>query len=678
MLMLPQLLLRTCRQPTVQGQLRLTWLCQSRWPRTSFMLQGDCRAPLCTAPCSNIATLGTHPDDADDLVAGSTTSSHGSKGPQATVIGQLPQYCSGCGVKLQKDQPSAPGYYKIPKKLLQEVGPQIESGAVEEAGREMAEGREFDFEMEDTVDRQQLGATVAEEQAQDEPEILCTRCFSLVNYGKIKSPEAEGQLPSFDLAKKVGRKIALQRDRRAVVLCVVDVWDFDGSLPRLALKALLPPGSSDQLPPAEELGFKLMLAVNKFDVLPREATPARIERWARQRLKQAGLPRPERVFCVSATSGRGVADMVSTLRGDMGFRADLWVVGAQNSGKSSLINAMKRLGGTQRKRAPTVAPVPGTTLGLLRVAGIPLGAKHRVFDTPGVPHTHQLTSSLALDELCSVLPTRRLKARSYRVPPGTSMLLGGLARVDVVTSPGATLYLTAFVSDEVSLHVGKVESTDERVAKHVGGLLRPPFRRERYEELPRCEPRPVVVRGDSWSSHSVDVAIAGLGWVAVACKGEADLCVHVAPCVAVTTRDAIVPDLARDLQHLGFSSALPPRNAAARQQLKRAGEAGKVSEDEDNEEGGEAFGDMGEAEVAQKPSSRQTPWFLKGGIKHAAEEKEAKGQTWPQQTHGRGHGRGGGRQTGERGIGGKVGRGGAPRDRGAQRAEKWKRPPPLW
>lgn len=43
-------------------------------------------------------------------------------------------------------------------------------------------------------------------------------------------------MPDFDLAKKVGRKIALQRDRRAVVLVVVDVADFDGSLPRAALR----------------------------------------------------------------------------------------------------------------------------------------------------------------------------------------------------------------------------------------------------------------------------------------------------------------------------------------------------------------------------------------------------------------------------------------------------------
>ena len=51
---------------------------------------------------------------------------------------------------------------------------------------------------------------------------------------------AEAALPEFDLAKRVGRKLALQRFRRSVVLCVVDAADFDGSLPRNALRALLP------------------------------------------------------------------------------------------------------------------------------------------------------------------------------------------------------------------------------------------------------------------------------------------------------------------------------------------------------------------------------------------------------------------------------------------------------
>ena len=55
---------------------------------------------------------------------------------------------------------------------------------------------------------------------------------------QIKSARAEAALPEFDLGRRVGRKIGLQRMRRGVVLCVVDAADFDGSLPRAALQGL--------------------------------------------------------------------------------------------------------------------------------------------------------------------------------------------------------------------------------------------------------------------------------------------------------------------------------------------------------------------------------------------------------------------------------------------------------
>lgn len=79
----------------------------------------------------------------------------------------------------------------------------------------------------------------------------------------------------------------------------------------------------------------------------------------------------------------------------VGIQGDLWVVGAQNAGKSSLINALKREAGTLECTAPlTTAALPGTTLGMIPVEGIPLMAKSRCYDTPGVPHPYQLTSRL--------------------------------------------------------------------------------------------------------------------------------------------------------------------------------------------------------------------------------------------------------------------------------------------
>ena len=46
--------------------------------------------------------------------------------------------------------------------------------------------------------------------------------------------------------------------------------------------------------------------------------------------------------------------------------------------------------------------MPGTTLGLINVPGLPLGPKNRAFDTPGVPHAYQLTSLLNAEEVKQV------------------------------------------------------------------------------------------------------------------------------------------------------------------------------------------------------------------------------------------------------------------------------------
>lgn len=154
---------------------------------------------------------------------------------------------------------------------------------------------------------------------------------------------------------------------------------------------------------------------------------------------------------------------------------------------------------------------------------MPLGPKHRVFDTPGVPHPYQLTSRLNLRELAAVLPCRRLKPRTYCVPVGNSILVGGFARLDVVSGPSANIYVTVFVSDEIVTHMGKTVGAEERLEKHVGGLLLPPYEPQRLQELALL-PRTAVVEGSSWKESSRDIAIAGVFWGCGVVWGAAVLC----------------------------------------------------------------------------------------------------------------------------------------------------------
>lgn len=421
-------------------------------------------------------------------------------------------------------------------------------------------------------------------------QVLCARCYSLRHYGRVKSAIAETTLPGFDFTKAVGRKLSLQKFRRSIVLMVVDLADFDGSLPRAAISSLLPShaqtsDASKSTPPT----FRLIVAANKFDLLPKAATRNRLEVWVRRRMAQGGLPRPHAVHIVSSTDGSGIPALLADLQSSVGTRGDVWVIGAQNAGKSSLINAMRNAVGLPSGRTVTVAPVPGTTLGVVPVPSLlPRGCK--MLDTPGVIHQHQMsTAYLTPEETKLTLPRRTLRPRTYRVGPDHTVCLGGVARLDLVSCPGATLYLTVWASDQVTCHVGKTQGAAQRQATHSGTLLVPPLPgrgqadsgtkdddKEDKEDKEGKESivfenlvgTDVIVSGNSWKESSVDVVIAGLGWVAVGIDGRASLRVWTPPGVAITTRQAMLPDYAERFEKLGFASSTSSSNSAPKRRKK--------------------------------------------------------------------------------------------------------------
>ena len=73
-----------------------------------------------------------------------------------------------------------------------------------------------------------------------------------------------------------------------------------------------------------------------------------------------------------------------------------------------------------------------------------------------------------------------------------------------------SIKITEFVCS-VDLHMGKTEGAEERLEKHSGTMLTPPFSPERAKELPSWTPRDVTVQGKTWDQSSVDISVAGEG-----------------------------------------------------------------------------------------------------------------------------------------------------------------------
>jgi ribosome biogenesis GTPase A len=506
---------------------------------------------------------------------------------------ELPSHCAGCGIGLQTDNPSSPGYFQVPKKLIERLVAQRQGGNDEDVdliddeedgvaaaaaaaaaagGEEEEPGRwnEFDDMVESWLDggpNSKVHVQAYDEGNVDiDPEtsalsgVLCARCFSLRNYGKVKSEEAESEIEKdYNFENRVGKKIINTKFRRHIVLAVVDVSDFDGSLPRSAIQSILSPEELRMdMTKSFPRSFRLIIAVNKSDLLPNQVTPKRLENWVRKRVAQGGLPRPSAVHIISSSQKWGVRELLSDLQRAVGTstKGDIWVIGAQNAGKSSLINAMRAEVGLKQERDVTTAPLPGTTLGLIKVPGL-VPRNCRMYDTPGVLHRYQVAPYMTAEEMKLLLPKRRLKPRTYRLGAGQTVSVGGIARVDVLSCPGSTMYLTVWCSDQVGCHMGKTDSAEERYVKHVGSKLMPPVGdAERMKYFPSLMATEVSVEGDSWKDSTVDVGIGGIGWVGVGVAGAADLRVWAPPGVAITTRDALVPDYAKELERPGFGSVI--------------------------------------------------------------------------------------------------------------------------
>nr|GMC64489.1 GTP-binding protein BRASSINAZOLE INSENSITIVE PALE GREEN 2, chloroplastic [Ipomoea batatas] len=440
------------------------------------------------------------------------------------------QVCPGCGIFMQDEDPNLPGYYKkrtvghltidvednegfLDDEDDEEFGDiEGEGDYIEGTMEEMDSGNEAgidwdseewesELETEEDDDLEELDGfapaglgygniteeilerrkkrrvskaerkRMAREAARMEKEevTVCARCYSLRNYGQVKNQVAENLIPDFDFERLITTRLMKPTGNAdaTVVVMVVDCIDFDGSFPKRAANSLFKAleRSKEGLKQSKKLP-KLVLVATKVDLLPSQVSPTRLDKWVRHRAKANGAPKLSGVYLVSARKDLGVRNLLAFIKELAGPRGNVWVIGAQNAGKSTLINAFAKKDGVKATKL-TEAPVPGTTLGILRIGGV-LSAKAKMYDTPGLLHPYLLSMRLNRDEQKMVEIRKELQPRSYRIKPGQTVHVGGLVRLDLNSASVNTIYVTVWASPSVSLHLGKTENADDIWNKHCG------------------------------------------------------------------------------------------------------------------------------------------------------------------------------------------------------------------
>ena len=336
-----------------------------------------------------------------------------------------PMVCSACGSRFQTKNEGKPGY--LPP-LKYET--QVKLAKIEEVQRiqEKAESDEWSTEdeiewliqSESSNDPRETGEQIdidamAEELGIDlieltrEKKTICKRCHGLQNFGEVPEMLRPGWTDEPLLSQEKFRKLLLPlKEKPAVIVALVDLFDFSGSiLPELDAIA----GDNP-----------VIIAANKADLLPSKMGQTRAENWVRRELEYLGVKSIANiggaVRLVSCKTGFGVSQMLEKARGLAGdMDCDIYVVGAANAGKSTLINHIlsknskgdkpkdkKRPGNANAfKGAVTASPLPGTTLEFIKVD---IGDGQTLYDTPGLLVPSTLTQRLTPTELKMVVPKR--------------------------------------------------------------------------------------------------------------------------------------------------------------------------------------------------------------------------------------------------------------------------------
>lgn len=352
----------------------------------------------------------------------------------------------------------------------------------------------------------------------------------------------------------IAPKMASPSGPRSVVLFVVDAADFDGSFPRKVARLLSTSIERNALAWKENKPAnvpRIILVVTKLDLLPPSVSPEMLDNWVRRRANVLGVVKLAGLHLVSAVRDWGVRNLVDQVAEFAGQRGNVWAVGAQNAGKSTLINAMGRCVGRKMTQL-TEAPVPGTTLGIVRVEGVLCG-QAKLFDTPGILHPYQITTRLTREEQKLVHMSKELKPRTYRIKTGHSVHIGGLMRLDVEESSADSIYLTVWASPLLPLHMGKKENSHKMIEDHFGRQLQPPIGANRITELGKLVRTEFKVSGDSWDESSTDIAAAGLGWISICLRGEAVLSVWTYDGIDVVSRSSLITKRAKIFEEAGFT-----------------------------------------------------------------------------------------------------------------------------
>ncbi|XP_043642348.1 nitric oxide-associated protein 1 [Drosophila teissieri] len=159
-----------------------------------------------------------------------------------------------------------------------------------------------------------------------------------------------------------------------------------------------------------------------------------------------------------------------------------------------------------------------------------------VYDTPGVMQPDQISPLLTAEELVKLQPKTMIRPRAFRLRPQMSILLGGLARLDLLEITSARkqfdwLKVFVFAPVQLPILIADTQAADSVYKRYVGSpFLGVPFASEDLEARLRrwpglqCRDEDIVLASEERNEGRLncDITLSSAGWMGFLLPGHSE------------------------------------------------------------------------------------------------------------------------------------------------------------
>lgn len=326
----------------------------------------------------------------------------------------------------------------------------------------------------------------------------CKRCYQIIHNGRKYKPVLT--------CNDYYQKISIIKNKEAYVLLMIDIMDiFGGFIPNL--KNYI--GNN-----------KVVILVNKVDVMPKSVHLKRVEQAIREKAYKEGL-NLSGVLMISAKKLTNIEIVLHKIlkMHDLDLKKsktikekksnqckEIYLLGCASVGKSTFVNAVKKKY-LNDERILTTSDQFQTTQDFIKIA---IDQNNFLIDTPGLINEHSYGAYLDYESVKLLTPKNYIKPKTFQLNPEQTLFLGGLARIDFLS--GVKLNVSLYVANDLNVHRTKRINATKLYDNHLTTLLFPPSEEEKDKikewKMQRIENK----------TGTYDLIISGVGIIHIVCE----------------------------------------------------------------------------------------------------------------------------------------------------------------